>query len=264
MKELQIFNYNNNEVRTVQKDGDPWFVLKDVCMVLNLTTPARVAERLDPDEVSQTHIMDSMGRQQETSIINESGLYNVILRSDKPEAKPFRKWVTSEVLPAIRKHGGYLTPDKVEEALLNPDTIIQLATQLKEERLARAAAEKKIEADAPKVLFAGAVEASQTSILLGEFAKILKQNGIDMGQKRLFDWMRKNSYLIKRKGTDYNMPTQRAMEMGLFEIKESVHLNSSGCNVVTKTPKLTGRGQLFFTNKFLGGKNDGESSKNII
>ena len=264
MKELQIFNYNNNEVRTVQKDGDPWFVLKDVCMVLNLTTPARVAERLDPDEVSQTHIMDSMGRQQETSIINESGLYNVILRSDKPEAKPFRKWVTSEVLPAIRKHGGYLTPDKVEEALLNPDTIIQLATQLKEERLARAAAEKKIEADAPKVLFAGAVEASQTSTLIGEFAKILKQNGIETGQKRLFDWMRKNGYLIKRKGSDYNMPTQRAMEMGLFEIKESVHLNSSGCNVITKTPKLTGRGQLFFTNKFLGGKKDGESAKNSI
>ena len=134
MNELQVFNYNGNEVRTIQKDGEPWWVLKDVCEVLDISQAVRVAERLDEDEVSQTHITDSLGRQQSTYIINESGLYNVILRSDKPEAKPFRKWVTSEVLPSIRKHGAYMTPQKIEEALLNPDTIIKLATNLKAEQ----------------------------------------------------------------------------------------------------------------------------------
>ena len=134
MNEIQIFNYNSNEVRTVQRDGEPWFVLRDVCNVLELGTPARVAERLDPDEVSQTHITDSTGRQQDTTIINEPGLYSVILRSDKPEAKPFRKWVTSEVLPSIRKHGAYMTPETLQAAILNPDTMIQLCQQLKAEQ----------------------------------------------------------------------------------------------------------------------------------
>lgn len=134
MSDIQTFNYNSNEIRTVQCDGEPWFVLRDVCNVLGLGTPSRVAERLDPDEVSQTHITDSMGRQQDTTIINESGLYSVILRSDKPEAKPFRKWVTSEVLPSIRKHGAYLTPETLQAAILNPDTMIQLCQQLKAEQ----------------------------------------------------------------------------------------------------------------------------------
>lgn len=265
MNEIQVFkNPAFGSVRTMMMEGEPWLVGKDVAEALGYAnTRDALAKHVDEEDKGVAKC-DTLGGVQNLAIVNESGLYSLVMSSKLPEAKKFKRWVTSEVLPAIRKHGGYLTPDKVEEALLNPDTIIQLATQLKEERLARTAAEKKIEADAPKVLFAGAVEASQTSILLGEFAKILKQNGIDMGQKRLFDWMRKNSYLIKRKGTDYNMPTQRAMEMGLFEIKESVHLNSSGCNVVTKTPKLTGRGQLFFTNKFLGGKKDGESAKSII
>lgn len=134
MNELQIFNYNGNEVRTIQKDGEPWWVLKDVCEVLDISQAVRVAERLDEDEVSQTHITDSLGRQQSTYIINESGLYNVILRSDKPEAKPFRKWVTSEVLPSIRKHGAYMTPETLEQAILNPDMMIKLCTALKDEQ----------------------------------------------------------------------------------------------------------------------------------
>lgn len=134
MNELQIFNYNSKEIRTVERSGDPWFVLKDVCDVLRIGTTARVSERLDADEVSQTHITDSLGRQQETTIVNESGLYNVILRSDKPDAKPFRKWVTSEVLPSIRKHGTYMTPETLEAAILNPDTMIQLCQQLKAEQ----------------------------------------------------------------------------------------------------------------------------------
>ena len=155
------------------------------------------------------------------TVVNESGLYNVILRSDKPEAKPFRKWVTSKVLPSIRKHGAYMTPQKIEEVLLNPDTIIKLATELKAEQEKRVALESKVEQDKPLVAFANSVSVAKTSILVGELAKLLKQNGVDMGQNRLFAWMRENGYLISRKGTDYNMPTQRSMEMELFEIKES-------------------------------------------
>lgn len=251
MNELQIFNYNGNEVRTIQKDGEPWWVLKDVCEVLDISQAVRVAERLDEDEVSQTHITDSLGRQQSTYIINESGLYNVILRSDKPEAKPFRKWVTSEVLPSIRKHGAYMTPQKIEEALLNPDTIIKLATNLKAEREKRMELERQAEKDKPLVTFANSVSVAKASILVGELAKLLKQNGIEMGQNRLFTWMRENGYLISRKGTDYNMPTQRSMEMELFEIKLTTISHGDGHTSLNKTPKVTGKGQIYFINLFL-------------
>lgn len=251
MNELQVFNYNGNEVRTIQKDGEPWWVLKDVCEVLDISQAVRVAERLDEDEVSQTHITDSLGRQQSTYIINESGLYNVILRSDKPEAKPFRKWVTSEVLPSIRKHGAYMTPQKIEEALLNPDTIIKLATNLKAEREKRMELERQAEKDKPLVTFANSVSVAKASILVGELAKLLKQNGVDMGQNRLFTWMRENGYLISRKGTDYNMPTQRSMEMELFEIKLTTISHGDGHTSLNKTPKVTGKGQIYFINLFL-------------
>lgn len=252
MNEIQIFNYQDKQVRTVEKDGEPWWVLKDVCEVLEMDTTQlkKVADRLEPDEKGRNLILTPGGKQ-ETWIINESGLYNVILRSDKPQAKPFRKWVTSEVLPAIRKHGGYLTPEKVEEALLNPDTIIRLATDLKTEREKRLRLEEQAQKDKPKVLFADAVATAKTSILIGELAKLLKQNGVDMGQNRLFEWMRRNGYLIQRKGTDYNMPTQRAMEAGLFEIKETSITHADGHMSVSKTPKVTGKGRQYFINRFL-------------
>ena len=251
MNNLQVFNYNGNEVRTIQKDGETWWVLKDVCAVLGISDVRRVAERLDVDEWSQTPVSDRLGRSQDTYIINESGLYNVILRSDKPEAKPFRKWVTSEVLPSIRKHGAYMTPQKIEEVLLNPDTIIKLATELKAEQEKRVALESKVEQDKPLVAFANSVSVAKTSILVGELAKLLKQNGVDMGQNRLFAWMRENGYLISRKGTDYNMPTQRSMEMKLFEIKETTISHGDGHTSISKTPKVTGKGQIYFINLFL-------------
>lgn len=252
MNEMQIFNYQNKQVRTVEKDGEPWWVLKDVCEVLEMDTTQlkKVADRLEPDEKGR-NLIPTPGGNQETWIINESGLYNVILRSDKPQAKPFRKWVTSEVLPSIRKHGGYLTPEKVEEALLNPDTLIRLATDLKAEREKRIQLEEQAQKDKPKVLFADAVATAKTSILIGELAKLLKQNGVDIGQNRLFDWMRRNGFLIQRKGTDYNMPTQRAMESGLFEIKETSITHADGHVSVNKTPKVTGKGQQYFINRFL-------------
>lgn len=250
MNNLQVFNYNGNEVRTIQKDGEPWWVLKDVCEVLGLSSPHKVFDRLDEDEKGRNQI-PTPGGEQEMTVINESGLYNVILRSDKPEAKSFRKWVTSEVLPSIRKHGAYMTPQKIEEALLNPDTIIKLATNLKAEREKRMELERQAEKDKPLVTFANSVSVAKTSILIGELAKLLKQNGIEMGQNRLFTWMRKNGYLISRKGTDYNMPTQRSMEMKLFEIKETTISHGDGHTSINRTPKVTGKGQIYFINLFL-------------
>ena len=250
MSNIRIFNYNSVEVRTIQKDGEPWFVLRDVCNVLGLGTPARVAERLDPDEVSQTHITDSMGRQQEMTIINESGLYNVILRSDKPEAKPFRKWVTSEVLPTIRRHGMYATPDTVEKMLADPDTTIKLLETIKQERAARMALEAKAEADKPKVLFADAVSASHSSILVGDLAKLLRQNGVEIGQNRLFRFLREKGYLCSH-GERYNLPTQRSMDRGWFQVKETTINQPDGSIRITRTVKVTGKGQQYFINLFL-------------
>ena len=250
MSNIRIFNYNSVEVRTIQKDGEPWFVLRDVCNVLGLGTPARVAERLDTDEVSQTHITDSMGRQQEMTIINESGLYNVILRSDKPEAKPFRKWVTSEVLPTIRRHGMYATPDTVEKMLADPDTTIKLLETIKQERAARMALEAKAEADKPKVLFADAVSASHSSILVGDLAKLLRQNGVEIGQNRLFRFLREKGYLCSH-GERYNLPTQRSMDRGWFQVKETTINQPDGSIRITRTVKVTGKGQQYFINMFL-------------
>lgn len=178
--------------------------------------------------------------------LTESGVYKLIFKSKKKEAEKFQDWVTDEVLPQIRKHGMYAK----DELLDNPDLLIQVATQLKKEREEKKLLEEKIEMDKPKVLFADAVSASKNSILVGELAKILKQNGIETGQKRLFEWLRNNGYLIKRKGTDYNMPTQRSMEQGLFEIKETPIPHSDGHITVNKTTKVTGKGQVYFINKF--------------
>ena len=251
---LQTWSYENSEIRTVEKDGEPWWVLSDVCKVLELSSPHKVADRLEADERNQIPVIDSLGRSQNTTVINESGLYAVILRSDKPQAKPFRRWVTSEVLPSIRKHGAYMTDQTLEQALTSPDFLIQLATQLKEEKEQRKQLEAKVEQDKPKVLFADSVSASKSSILVGELAKILKQNGVDTGQFRLFAWLRENGYLIKREGSDYNMPTQKSAEMGLFEVKQTIITHSDGHITTNKTPKVTGKGQVYFVNKFMNAR----------
>lgn len=256
--EIQVWNYEGAEVRTVQIDGEPWFVLADICRELEISHVKDTATRIDEDDLGQTEVIDRMGRSQKAWIINESGLYTVILRSDKPQAKPFRKWVTSVVLPSIRKHGAYMTDQALEKALTNPDFLIQLATQLKTEQEQRrrlettvAAQSKQMEQDKPKVLFADSVAASSSSILIGELAKLIKQNGVDMGQRRLFAWMRENGYLIKRCGSEYNLPTQRSMERGLMEIKETSVIHS-GYTTISKTPKVTGKGQVYFINLLVG------------
>lgn len=254
MNNLQVFaNTEFGQVRTIVKDNDVWFVGKDIAEALGYAdTDYSIRVHVDsedkqlfkPEEIQGLKISN-----RGMMFINESGLYSLVLSSKLPTAKKFKHWVTSEVLPAIRKHGGYLTPDKIEEVLLNPDTIIRLATDLKTERERRANAEMQIEMDKPKVLFADAVATSKTSILIGELAKLIKQNGYDIGQKRLFNFLRENGYLVKRKGVDYNMPTQKSMNLGLFEIKERT-INHTDHVETVKTPKVTGKGQIYFLNLF--------------
>lgn len=184
--------------------------------------------------------------------IPENIFYRLAMKAKNAAAKAFQAKIADEVLPSIRKYGAYMTPDTIEKVLTDPDTLIKLATTLKEERQKRAALESQAKAGRPKVLFADSVAASKSSILIGELAKLLKQNGVDTGQNRLFDWLRNNGYLIRRQGTDYNMPTQRSMEMGLFEIKETAINHSDGHTSISKTPKVTGKGQQHFVNAFLG------------
>lgn len=251
MNEMQIYeNSQFGQIRVIDRGGEPWFVAADVCRALEIQNNRDVLSRLDDDEKGVA-LIDTLGGQQEMSIVNEPGLYSLVLGSRKPEAKAFKRWITHEVVPAIRKHGVYMTPATVEAVLSDPDTMIRLLQELKTARQQRETLEAKAEADRPKVLFADAVAVSSSTVLVGELAKILKQNGVEIGQNRLFSWLRRNGYLIRRHGTDYNMPTQYAMELGLFEIKETAVTHSDGHVTVSKTPKVTGRGQQYFISKFL-------------
>lgn len=250
MNDMKIFeNSEFGAVRVVDVNGEPWFVARDVCECLELGNPRTSIALLDEDEKG-VHTMDTPGGAQEMSIVSEAGLYSLILRSRKPEAKAFKRWITHEVLPAIRKHGGYLTPAKLEEALTDPDTIIRLATNLKAEREKRQALEAQAAADRPKVVFAESIEVAKTSILVGEMAKLIKQaTGCDMGQNRFFEWLRANGYLHKG-GSARNMPTQRCIDAGWMEIKEGTRIGSGGECHITRTPKVTGKGQIYFVNLF--------------
>ena len=252
---LQTWSYENSEIRTIEKDGEPWFVGKDVAAVLGYSnTRDALAKHVDDEDKNTVVIRDGIQGNPNTIVINESGLYSLILSSKLPNAKKFKRWVTNEVLPSIRKHGAYMTDQTLEQALTSPDFLIQLATQLKEEKEQRKQLEAKVEQDKPKVLFADSVSASKSSILVGELAKILKQNGVDTGQFRLFAWLRENGYLIKREGSDYNMPTQKSAEMGLFEVKQTIITHSDGHITTNKTPKVTGKGQVYFVNKFMNAR----------
>ena len=255
---IQVWNYESSEIRTVQMNGEPWFVGKDVAAVLGYSNPRDAINKRVDDEDKGVAKCDTLGGVQDLTIINESGLYSLVLSSKLPNAKKFKRWVTLEVLPSIRKHGAYMTEQTLERALTSPDFLIELATQLKTEQEQRrrlettvAAQSKQMEQDKPKVLFADSVTASSSSILIGELAKLIKQNGVDIGQRRLFEWMRVNGYLIKRKGSEYNLPTQRSMEQGLMEIKETSVVHT-GYTTISKTPKVTGKGQVYFINLFLG------------
>lgn len=247
--EIQIFNFENNEVRTLNIDGKPYFVGKDIADVLGYSNPPK-ALRDHVDEEDKTVNESFTVNGTKAVLINESGLYSLILSSKMPNAKKFKRWVTSEVLPAIVHKGVYMTDKKAYDITHDrsgatlADLLQQAADQLKQKDIQ--IAEMK-----PKALFADAVATSNRSILVGELAKLIRQNGVDIGQNRLFTWLREHGYLIKRKGTDYNMPTQKAVAMGLFQIKETSITHSNGTITLTKTAKVTGKGQQYFINKFL-------------
>lgn len=240
--EIQKFDFKGAPLRTLTDEaGEPWFVAKDVCDILGHSNVSMALDRLDDDERSKFNL----GRQGETNIVNEAGLYVLVLGSRKPEAHEFQRWVTHEVLPSIRKHGGYMAGQE----RMTPEQMALASMRWLQSKVDEQA--KQLKAQEGKVLFANAVETARTSILVGDFAKILKSNGIDIGPRRLFAWLREHGWLIKAKGSSWNMPTQKAMDLHLFEIKETTISHSDGHTTINKTPKMTGKGQTYFAKLFL-------------
>lgn len=262
MNYLQLFNFEGKKVRTLKVNDEPYFVGKDVATILGYSDTNQAIRNHVDDEDKLTRKFNGSGQNRSMTIINESGLYSLILSSKMPNAKRFKRWVTSEVLPAIRKHGAYMTDEKAFDVVHNKnglaDLLQQAADQLKEKDI-------QIAKMKPKALFADAVASSKSTVLIGDLAKMIKQNGVHylyilkddsakrlaMGPNNLFKWMRQNHWLIARKGSDYNSPTQKSMSMGLFEIKEKTIVHSDGHTTISKTPKVTGKGQQFFINLFL-------------
>lgn len=246
MTQLQPFDFDGEQVRAVVGEGGaPLFVLGDVCRALGIANARNVAARLEADDVQTVDVIDSMGRTQQAHAVTESGVIDVTLDSRKPEARRFRRWLTHDVVPQIMKTGRY----SAAPALTGPEL---MASALIEAQRVLDQAHRQIEADRPKVVFADAVSTSQTNILVGDLAKILRGNGVEVGAVRLFEWLRRDGYLIRRKGTDWNMPTQRSMELGLFRVKETAVTHSDGHVTISKTPKVTGKGQTYFINRYVG------------
>lgn len=245
MSEITTFNFKQNLIRTLVIDGEPAFIAGDVCAVLDITNVGNALASLDDDEKGYIHIADGTSGNPNKAYVTEAGMYSLVLRSRKPEARAFKRWITHEVLPAIRKTGSYgavMVPQSL------PDALRAYAAEVE----AREALAAKVAADAPKVLFADSVATSNTTILVGELAKILSGNGVDIGGTRLFAVLREDGFLIRRKGTDRNMPTQRSMDLGLFKIKETVITHADGHVTISKTPKVTGKGQAYFVNRYSG------------
>jgi anti-repressor protein len=259
MNSLEVFRHDKfGQIRAVDIDGTAWLVGKDAAAALGYTnTRDSLSRHVDEEDRADVVIHD--GRQKRRMIvINESGFYSLVLSSKLKAALEFKRWVTSDVLPAIRKHGFYAVSNVVEDMLSKPDFAIQLLQRYKEEQTEKEALAKKIEEDKPKVDFADSVTTSNTTILIGDLAKILRQNGVDIGQKRLFEYLRSHGYLMIN-GWSRNMPTQRAADMGLFFVKETTVNNPDGSIRLTKTTKVTGKGQIYFINKFLTQKNTFDS-----
>ena len=250
MNELQIFNNEEfGDIRTITKDNEPWFVASDICKALDLSNPTMAVQRLDEDERAKFNLGHPM---YETNCVNEYGLYSLILASRKKEAKDFKRWITHDVIPSIRKNGGYIAGQEslTDEELLSKALMVA-QKKIEEKNQLIAMQDSRIQEMRPKEIFADAVSASRTSILIGDLAKLICQNGVEIGQRRLFDWLRNHGYLIKN-GSSKNMPVQRYVEQGLFEIKESNVQNPDGSVRITRTTKVTGKGQVYFVNKFVG------------
>nr|WP_186433610.1 BRO family protein [Lactobacillus jensenii] len=246
MKILRLFQFEEQNVRTLVIDDEPYFVGKDVAEILGYAKPRNaISVHVDDEDKKDAPIQGPLGGVQTMTMVNESGLYSLILSSKLPTAKKFKRWVTSEVLPTIRKHGAYMTEQKIEEALLNPDTLITLAKQLKAEKEQRLLAQKQVEEMTPKALFHDAVANAENTMLVRDVAHFLRQNGVDIGGTRFFVWLRLNGFLTKN-----NQPTQLSLERGYFKVKETVVHTNHGFQTKT-TPKITGRGQTFFLKKML-------------
>lgn len=246
MKILRLFQFEEQNVRTLVIDDEPYFVGKDVAEILGYAKPRNaISVHVDDEDKKDAPIQGTLGGVQTMTMVNESGLYSLILSSKLPTAKKFKRWVTSEVLPTIRKHGAYMTEQKIEEALLNPDTLITLAKQLKAEKEQRLLAQKQVEEMTPKAVFHDAVANAENTMLVRDVAHFLRQNGVDIGGTRFFVWLRLNGFLTKN-----NQPTQLSLERGYFKVKETVVHTNHGFQTKT-TPKITGRGQTFFLKKIL-------------
>ncbi|MDM7518453.1 phage antirepressor KilAC domain-containing protein [Lactococcus lactis] len=247
MNELQNFNFNNLPVRTVLIDDEPWFVGKDVAIAIGYKNFRDALKSHVKDKYKRESRITTPSGVQTVTVISEPGLYQLAGESKLPSAEPFQDWVYEEVLPTIRKHGAYMTDAKAQDVISGnglADLLLQAGNQIKQLELEKSQMK-------PKALFADSVSASENTILIRDLAKILKQNGIDIGEKRLFTWLRDNGYLVKKIGSDYNSPTQRSMNLGILEFTENTHVHNSGKITVTKTPKVTGKGQIYFVNKFL-------------
>ncbi|MCW1941716.1 phage antirepressor [Bacillus anthracis] len=253
MNELKKFSHNMfGNLEILIKEGKEYFPATDVATALGYKRPQDAVRQHCKEDGSVNHrVADSLGRMQEKKYINEPNLYRLIVKSKLPQAEQFEKWVFEEVLPSIRKHGAYMTDQVLEQAVTNPDFAIGLLTKLKEEKEKLAAAQQQILQQQPLVTFAEAVQVSTNTILVKDLATMLKQKGVDIGQNRLFEYLRENGYLCRKKGSMYNSPTQRSMDMGLFERQPYVRSNSNGEFETKFTSKVTGKGQLYFINKFL-------------
>ncbi|MED1559945.1 phage antirepressor [Bacillus paramycoides] len=252
MNELKKFSHSMfGNLEMLIKDGKEYFPATDVAKALGYSNPHKaIKDHCKSEGVNETLVPTNSG-QQRKKFINESNLYRLIVKSKLPQADQFEKWVFEEVLPTIRKHGAYMTDQVLEQVVTNPDFMIGLLTNLKEEKERRFEAERKVLQQQPLVTFAQAIQVSTNLISIKQLAILMRQKGIDTGQNRLFEWLRENSYLCKKRGSMYNTPTQYSMDLGLFESQEFVRTNSEGEFVTSFTPKVTGKGQLYFINKFL-------------
>jgi anti-repressor protein len=250
--EIQRFAFDHKPVRVVTEGTEVWFVAKDIAVVLEYSessNPARLFQAV-PDEWKGVKPIHTPYGTQEMVTISEQGLYFFLARSDKEKAIPFQRWLAGDVVPSVRRNGAYMTPETIQKTLSDPDFIIGLATRLKEEQRKAALLEATVRDSEPKVLFADAVSVSQSEILIGDLAKILKQNSIDIGQKRLFERLRNEGFLMKS-GMSWNLPTQKAMDLGLFRVQEKAISKPDGSVLLSRTTRVTGKGQLYFTNYFL-------------
>lgn len=252
MQEIKVYeNKKFGKIRTLEVNGEHWFIGKDVATALGYKrTTKAVRDHVDTLDICEVPIQDTIGRVQYTPAINESGVYTLTFNSELPNAQAFKRWVTSEVLPSIRKYGAYLTPQTLEKTIQDPDYLIGILENLKTLQLNNLELTKQVELDKPKVLFADAVSSSNKTILIRQLAKILKQNGFDIGEKRLYEQLRQDGYLIKRDGDDKNTPTQKAMDLELFRVKETAISHSNGKVTISFTTKVTGKGQSYFVNKY--------------